>query len=142
MATYNFTLRNIVEENEVTEHGDEAEESQARHYVDHCVLKIKLSWNIECKLKLKLSCRTCPALYDDDELDAIGLIEGPPPLLVEVGVPEVPTHGVKETEMVPGYKASYVLVHEASHCTLKWYFLFLEMSAPIRESFYMWFKCT
>ena len=43
LASHNFSLRNIVEENEITEHGDEAEESQASHYVDHCVLQIKLS---------------------------------------------------------------------------------------------------
>ena len=52
-------------------------------------------------------------------------------------MPEVPTHRVKETEVVSGYKASYIFVHEASNCTLKWYYLFLEMSAPILESFYI-----
>ena len=35
---------------------------------------------------------TCSPLDDDDELDAIGLVQGPPPLLVEMGVAEVPTH--------------------------------------------------
>ena len=36
--TYNLPLLDVVEEHEVTEHGDEAEEPQAGHYVDHGVL--------------------------------------------------------------------------------------------------------
>ena len=47
---------------------------------------------------------TCPALNDDDELDAVGLVEGPPALLVEVGVPEVPAVSVQQSEVVPGGK--------------------------------------
>ena len=37
-TTHNLPLLDIVEENEVTEHGDEAEEAQSSHYVDHRVL--------------------------------------------------------------------------------------------------------
>ena len=47
---------------------------------------------------------TCPSLNDDDELDAVGLVEGPPALLVEVGVPEVPAVSVQQSEVVPGGK--------------------------------------
>ena len=35
---------------------------------------------------------TSPSLDDDDKLDAIGLVQGPPPLLVEVSVAEVPAN--------------------------------------------------
>ena len=42
--TYNFPLLNIVEEDEVAEHGDEREEAQSRHDIDHRVLQVKLSW--------------------------------------------------------------------------------------------------
>ena len=45
--TYNFPLLDVVEEDEVTEHGDEAEQAQAGHYVDHSVLQIKLSWTVQ-----------------------------------------------------------------------------------------------
>ena len=41
--TYNFPLRDIVEHDEVTEHGDEADESQAGHYIDHGVFQTELS---------------------------------------------------------------------------------------------------
>ena len=41
--TYNLSLLDIVEQHKVTEHGDEAEEAQSGHYVDHGVLQIKLS---------------------------------------------------------------------------------------------------
>ena len=43
--TYNFPLLDVVEEDEVTEHGDEAEQAQARHDVDHGVLQVKLPWD-------------------------------------------------------------------------------------------------
>jgi hypothetical protein len=38
---------------------------------------------------------TCSALNDDDELDAVGLVERASSLLVEVGVPEVPAQRVQ-----------------------------------------------
>ena len=41
--TYNFPLLDVVEKDKVAEHGDEAEEAQAGHYVNHGVLEIKLS---------------------------------------------------------------------------------------------------
>ena len=44
---------------------------------------------------------TCPALDDDNELDPVRLIQGSPPLLVEVGVAEVPTGSVQQPEVVP-----------------------------------------
>ena len=47
MDAYNWSLRDIVEEDEVAEHGDEAEETETSHDVDHCVLQIKLSWNLK-----------------------------------------------------------------------------------------------
>ena len=43
---------------------------------------------------------TCSALHYDDKLDAVGLIEGPPSLLVEVRVPEVPAQRVQQPEVV------------------------------------------
>jgi hypothetical protein len=43
VTTYYFSLVDIVEENEVAEHGDEGEEAQPRHNVDHRVLQVKLS---------------------------------------------------------------------------------------------------
>ena len=44
---------------------------------------------------------TCSPLDDDDELDAIGLVQGSSPLLVEMGVPEVPAMCVQQSEVVP-----------------------------------------
>ena len=44
---------------------------------------------------------TCSSLHDDDELDAIGLVQGSPPLLVEMSVPEVPTMRVEQSKVVP-----------------------------------------
>ena len=41
---YNWSLGDIVEEDEVAEHGDEAEETESSHNVDHCVLQVKFSW--------------------------------------------------------------------------------------------------
>ena len=46
-VVYYFSLGDIIEHDEVTEHGDEAEQAQAGHYVDHSVLQIKLSWRAE-----------------------------------------------------------------------------------------------
>ena len=45
---------------------------------------------------------TSPSLDDDDKLDAIGLVQGPPPLLVEVSVAEVPANWVEKAEVIPG----------------------------------------
>ena len=84
-TTYNFPLLDIVEEDEVTEHGDEAEEAEARHNVDDGVLEVELAG---------------APLHDDHELDPEGLVQGSPPLLVEVGVPEVPPEGVQNPEVV------------------------------------------
>ena len=44
--------------------------------------------------------RTCSALDDDDELDAVRLVERPPALLVVVRVPEVPARRVQQPEVV------------------------------------------
>ena len=44
---------------------------------------------------------TCSSLNNDDKLDAIGLVQGPPSLLVEVSVAEVPTMCVQQSEVVP-----------------------------------------
>ena len=44
---------------------------------------------------------TCSPLDDDDELDAIGLVQGSSPLLVEMGVPEVPAMCVQQSKVVP-----------------------------------------
>ena len=41
---YNFPLRAIVEENEVTKHGDEADETKSSNNVYNSVFQIKLSW--------------------------------------------------------------------------------------------------
>jgi hypothetical protein len=43
MISYNFPLGDIVEEDEVAEHGDEAEQPEAGHYVDHGVLQVKFT---------------------------------------------------------------------------------------------------
>ena len=43
LKTYNLLFWDIVEEDEVAEHGDEAEETESSHNVDHCVLQVKLS---------------------------------------------------------------------------------------------------
>ena len=85
VPTYNFPLLDIVEEDEVTEHGDEAEEAEARHDVDDGVLEVELAG---------------APLHDDHELDPECLVQGSPPLLVEVGVPEVPPEGVQNPEVV------------------------------------------
>ena len=45
-ATHHFSLRDIVEEDEVAEHRDEADEPQAGHNVDHSVLQGEFAWNI------------------------------------------------------------------------------------------------
>ena len=47
---------------------------------------------------------TCSPLDNDDKLDAISLVQGSSSLLVEVGMPEVPTHRVEQTEVVPEHK--------------------------------------
>ena len=44
MGTYNRSLRDIVEKNEIAEHGDEAEKTKSSHNIDHCVLQVKLPW--------------------------------------------------------------------------------------------------
>ena len=43
---------------------------------------------------------TCSALDDDDELDAVRLVERPAALLVVVRVPEVPARRVQQPEVV------------------------------------------
>ena len=40
--TYYFALLDVVQEDEVTEHGDEGEKTQPGHNVDHSVLQVKL----------------------------------------------------------------------------------------------------
>jgi hypothetical protein len=40
---YYFSLVHVVEEDKVAEHGDEGEEAQPRHDVDHRVLQVKLA---------------------------------------------------------------------------------------------------
>ena len=44
-VTYDFSLWDIIEHDEITEHSDEADESQTRDYVDNSILQTKLSWN-------------------------------------------------------------------------------------------------
>ena len=51
---------------------------------------------------------TCSPLDDDDKLDAISLVQGSSSLLVEVGMPEVPTHRVEQTEVVPEHKYDFM----------------------------------
>ena len=77
IRSYNFALRDIVEEDEVAEHGDEAEESETSDNVDHNIFQIKLSFNISFLFDIGLlfQQKTCSALYDDDKLDPIGLLE-------------------------------------------------------------------
>ena len=36
--THDLPLRDVVEKNEVTEHGDEAQKTKTGNYVYHCVL--------------------------------------------------------------------------------------------------------
>ena len=43
IRSHNFTLGDIVEEDEVAEHGDEAEEAESGNNVDHRVLQVKFS---------------------------------------------------------------------------------------------------
>ena len=43
LSTHHFSLRDIVEEDEVTEHGDEADEAQPCHHVDDGVLQGEFS---------------------------------------------------------------------------------------------------
>ena len=83
--TYYFPLLDIVEEDKVAEHGDEAEEAEAGHDVDDGVLEVELAG---------------AALHDYHELDPECLVQGSPPLLVEVGMPEVPPEGVQNPEVV------------------------------------------
>ena len=44
MGAYDWSFGDIVEKDEVTEHGDEAEKAKSSHNVDHCVLQVKFSW--------------------------------------------------------------------------------------------------
>ena len=53
-ATHHFSLRDVVEEDEVAEHRDEADEPQAGHNVDHSVLQGEFAWNIINPLYLSL----------------------------------------------------------------------------------------
>ena len=41
--TYNFPFFDVVEEDEIAEHSDEAEEPESSHNVDHRVLQVKFS---------------------------------------------------------------------------------------------------
>ena len=43
LFAYNFPLRNIVEENEITKHGDEAEKTKPSNNIDNSVFQVKLS---------------------------------------------------------------------------------------------------
>ena len=43
-VSHNPSLRNIVEEDEVTKHGNEADKPKPSHNIDDCVFKIKLPW--------------------------------------------------------------------------------------------------
>ena len=74
---YKEAFVDIVEEDEVAEHGDEAEESETSDNVDHNIFQIKLSFNISflSNIGLIFQQQTCSALYDDDKLDPIGLLE-------------------------------------------------------------------
>ena len=74
---YKEAFIDIVEEDEVAEHGDEAEESETSDNVDHNIFQIKLSFNISflSNIGLIFQQQTCSALYDDDKLDPIGLLE-------------------------------------------------------------------
>ena len=42
-STYNRSLGNVIEKDEVAEHGDEAEKSKPGHNVDHRVFQVKFS---------------------------------------------------------------------------------------------------
>jgi hypothetical protein len=48
---------------------------------------------------------TCPALYNDDKLDAISLVQSPPVLLMEMSMSEVPPRSVQQPEVVPVQKS-------------------------------------
>ena len=48
-APYNLPVWDIVEEDEVTKHGDEADETKTSNNVDYGVFKIKFSWLNLCK---------------------------------------------------------------------------------------------
>ena len=72
------------------------------------MMMIKIQYHSDICWKRRTNCfqfsniiLTCSPLHDDDELDAIGLVQGPPPLLVEVGVTEVPTMCVQQSKVVP-----------------------------------------
>ena len=41
--TYQHSFRDIVEEDEVTEHGDKAEETEASDHINHSVFQIKFA---------------------------------------------------------------------------------------------------
>ena len=81
------------------------EEAKSSHDVDHRVLQVKftfydnITWILYLFFNLFL---TSSSLDDDDKLDAIGLVQGPSPLLVEVSVAEVPAHRVEKAEVIPG----------------------------------------
>ena len=72
------------------------EEAKSSHNVDHRVLQVKFTFydNFTWILYVFNLCLTSPSLDNDDKLDAIGLVQGPPPLLVEVSVAEVPANRV------------------------------------------------
>ena len=44
--SYDFPLWDVIEHDEVTEHGDEAYQSQSRHNVDDSILQTELSWKL------------------------------------------------------------------------------------------------
>ena len=54
-ASHHFSLRDVVEEDEVAEHRDEADEPQTGHNVDHSVLQGEFAWNIIRSLKPTLN---------------------------------------------------------------------------------------
>ena len=48
---YYFSLWDIIEHDEVTKHGDEADQTKTSNYVDNCVLQAELS----CKVEFRFS---------------------------------------------------------------------------------------
>ena len=78
------------------------EEAKSSHDVDHRVLQVKFTFYDNITWIFLNLFLTSPSLDDDDKLDAIGLVQGPPPLLVEVSVAEVPAHRVEKAEVIPG----------------------------------------
>jgi hypothetical protein len=82
---YLFPLGRVVEENKVTKHGGESQETEAGHEDDDGIFEVELSG---------------AAVDDEQEFEAVRLDQGAAVFLVVERVPEIPTVVVKYAKVV------------------------------------------